>query len=197
METEQTLATTEPEAESTVINSNLPVEPAAAEPSLATTEPKVEPTVPDQYEFTFPDEFEVDPELVKEFSPLAKEFGLSQESAQKLVDLNTKFTNRVHEQNTAAFKKVIGEWATSSKEDKEFGGAKFNENISVAQEALNKFGNDEFKKLLDSTGIGNHPEVIRVLYKVGKMLREDKFHSGSNPDPSNRDVAKMLYTTMS
>jgi hypothetical protein len=33
----------------------------------------------------------------------------------------------------------------------------------------------ELTELLDSTGFGNHPEVIRAFFRAGKQISEGKF----------------------
>lgn len=195
---QQTLSTTETTAP---IEAPAPVQTEAKpaeEPhvSLINAETVALPKAPDEYKFSFPEGFEASEQLVGEFTPLAKKLNLTQESAQELIDLYTKSATYVQEANTNAFKQVVDEWATSAKQDQEFGGSKFTENVSVAKEALAKFGNDKFKSLLDDTGLGNHPELLRFMFKVGKMIKEDKIHVGSNPVSQQRDVASIMYPTM-
>jgi hypothetical protein len=88
---------------------------------------------------------------------------------------------------------------TSSKTDQEFGGEKLSENLSVAKKALDAFGTPELRKLLDDSGLGNHPEVIRMMYRAGKAISEDRFVGGSPGGQkgsgfrSMDDLANALY----
>ena len=44
--------------------------------------------------------------------------------------------------------------------------------------------------------MGNHPEFIRLLYRVGKTLKEDKMAGGQEPTNTGKDVAKTLFPSM-
>ena len=75
--------------------------------------------------------------------------------------------------------KARTEWAERSQSDEEFGGESFESNIEVAKSALNAFGTDPFKQLLQESGLGNHPEVIRFMYRAGKAISEDSYVGNS------------------
>jgi len=125
------------------------------------------------YEFKLPDGVKLEGESLEELKTLAKESGLTQEQAQKLADLGAKqaqsFANQIAEQQKA----VTAEWETQARTDKEFGGDKLDENLGVAKKALDTFGSPGLKEMLVKTGLGNHPEVIRLLVKTGKAISED------------------------
>jgi hypothetical protein len=72
-------------------------------------------------------------------------------------------------------------WVNSIKEDKELGGEKLEESIHVANQGLDKVATEGFKQLLQQTGLGDHPDVIRVFHKIGKMLGDDDYVGGSPP----------------
>lgn len=164
-----------------------------------TTEPvKVEtPQVPEEYAaFTLPEGITLDENLVAEFKPLAKELGLTQEGAQKLVDLQTKMVQEFATKSEESWAKQTTEWLDASKDDKEFGGPKLQENLAIANDVLKKYGSDELMTYLRASGLGNHPELIRFVYKIGKAVAEDKtVVSGGNPN-SQRTTEQMLFPTM-
>lgn len=171
----------------------------SATESKDSTEAKAE-AVPEKYEFTMPEGVEMDSEMLAEFEPIAKELGLSQEKAQKLVDIQIKSLQKLqaaHEiQQEEAFKEMTTQWATAAKADSEYGGAKFNENLSVAQKALKQFASDGLIEYLNSSGLGNHPEVIRTFVKVGKAISEDKFVVGGQGGARATDPAKVIYPNL-
>lgn len=170
-----------------------PVAPQPSQEPQAPQEPQKpqEPSVPEDYEFQAPEGGELNKELVDEFKPLAKELGLSQENAQKLVD----FQNKAEQKKQENWNNLQQEWMDKSQNDQEFGGQAFEENVAVARKALDTFGNDAFKEFLDFAGAGNHPEVIRFLYRVGKAVDEDKMHKGNASD-GPKDPAKILFPNM-
>ena len=99
----------------------------------------------------------------------------------------------LHQRGIEEQEKQWNEWTEQSRSDTEFGGDKLEENLGIAKKAIDQFGSDGLRELLDSsTGLGNHPEVIRFMYKVGQALSEDRFVGGSQGqavDP-NDDVAQ-------
>lgn len=124
---------------------------------------------PEQYaEFQLPEGFQVDTVVMGEFQTLAKELNLPQETAQKLVDLQAK----VETARAEAFSQQVNDWKSSCQNDKEYGGKDFEANAAVANKALVEYGSPELVKMLQETQLGNHPEMVRAFYKIGKQLEE-------------------------
>jgi hypothetical protein len=69
---------------------------------------------------------------------------------------------------------LVKGWADEVKTDKDIGGDKLAENLGVAKKALD-LGPPELKALLNESGLGNHPAVVKWAIAVGKALSEDKF----------------------
>ncbi len=150
-----------------------------------------EPQVPESYEFKMPDGVELDKAAADEFSALAKELKLDQATAQKAVDVAAKMAQRQVEQHAA----LVESWAEATKTDKEFGGDKLDENLAIARKAMDTFGTPALKELLNSTGLGNNPEVIRAFYKAGKAISEDGLVKGTEK-VGDSDPAKKLFPSM-
>lgn len=172
---------------------------AAAEQQQAgqqTTEAKTEAkpgeqsTAPETYEFTPAEGYEFDPRTLAAFSEVAKELGMPQDSAQKILD---KMAPAMAEKQQAQMEEVRNSWAESSKADAEFGGDKLTESLASAKKALDAFGSPELKTLLNETGIGNHPDVIRFMVRAGKAISEDGFVSGAR-SAGNAASAQNLYS---
>lgn len=152
---------------------------------------------PDTYEdFTVPEGMELDAEMVEKFTPIAKELGLTQEGAQKLVDLFNEKVADFGSSQAQNWERVQTEWQTAAKADKEYGGQAFKENVGYAHKALEQFGTPELREALDLTGVGNHPEFIRAFVKIGKAISEDKIRTGSNPAGAPRDQSKVMFPDM-
>lgn len=149
------------------------------------------PEVPESYEFQMPEGIEVDKVAADEFTAIAKELKLSAEDAQKVADVGAKMAQRQIE----AHSKLVESWVEQVKTDKEIGGDKLNENLGIARKALDEFFDPGVKELLNSTGLGNHPLLIKGLYKMGKAIGEDRFVSGK-PAGSTGDVAKTMFPNM-
>src|SRR5574341_1451952 len=114
-------------------------------------------------DFKLPEGFEADTEVLTNFKTLAKEYKLTQEQAQKLVDLQAELATRQSTVTEKQWTDVQKGWRDSATSDKEYGGKEFAANISVAKKALDKYGTPELKQAIELTGMGNHPEFIRLL----------------------------------
>ena len=152
---------------------------------------------PETYsDFTLSEGIEADEATMDEFKTLAKEEDLSQTQAQKLVDLQNKAMIRVGDTLKQRWTDTQKEWRESTENDKAFGGDKLDESLVFAKSAMKKFGNDAFSEMLESTGMGNHPEVVRFLYKVGKSMSEDDIMAGRAAASGGKDPAKVLFPDM-
>lgn len=181
---------------------NTPNEMLIAEPTETgqeTDSPADENTVkegaPENYEFEFPEGFEKDDTLIEQITPIFKEANLSQAQAQKLVNWYAEHSQAQRENEIGAWDNMQKEWVNTTKADKEVGGADFMEKLAVAKKAVDQYGSPELKALFNFTGVGNHVEMVKFLYKVGKAISEDKIISGRGQDQP-RDLAKLLYPTM-
>lgn len=153
-------------------------------------------SAPETYaDFTLPEGVEMDAEFLAEAAPVFKELNLTQEQAQKLVDLEAARVQAGQQAQAEAFSQLMDSWKQSSLKDKEFGGDKFNENIALARSALDKFGTSELKQLLEDHGVGNHPEMIRFMVKVGQLTAEDRPGAASGPTVPEKDRVAILYGT--
>lgn len=167
----------------------------ATTPEPATTEPaKTEAKItPETYgEFALPEGMPVDGPLLDQFKAVAAETGLSQEQAQKLVELHARSVQGHMEAHAAAVKG----WTEAAKADKEIGGDRYEETRHVVGTVLATFGSPELIALLDGTGLGEHPDVIRFTARVGKAMLEDGPAKVRQPDAGPRDHAKILYPDM-
>ena len=144
-------------------------------PEQASAEQQPKAGAPEVYEFKAAEGQTFDPEFLKSYSEVAKELNLTQEAAQTMID---KVGPVLAQQQQAQIAQVRNDWAEASKVDAEFGGAKFNENLAIAKQSIDKFATPEFKQMLDDTGLGNHPEWIRYCYRVSKAFSPDNFEGG-------------------
>ncbi|RDT35821.1 peptidase [Citrobacter freundii] len=147
---------------------------------------------PEKYDFKPAEGQELDTAALEQFEPIARELNLTNEQAQKMVDLyGTKIMPMVQQQQAEAWQKTTEQWAADVKADKEIGGDNLTGNLSAAQRALEQFGDQELKEYLDSTGLGNHPALVKAFIKVGKAMSEDGMVTGK--ESGQRSAAEVLY----
>lgn len=167
-------------------------EKAAADAAKAEEDAKNAP--PEKYEFTLPEGMEMDTAALEQFDPVARELGLNNEKAQKLVSMFAAVRQRDAEASAETVKAMRTGWVDTAKADKDYGGAKFAENLGIAKKALTEFGTPALTQALNETGLGDHPEIIRVFHKIGLRLAEDKFVSArSATAPPETLASRMPY----
>ena len=147
---------------------------------------------PEKYEFTAGEGAELDTEALKDFEPVARDLNLTNEQAQKLVDAYPKILAGVQQRQAEAWQAQTEQWAADVKADKEIGGDKLTANLSAAQRALEQFGDPELKEYLDTTGLGNHPALVKAFIKVGKAMSEDKVVTGGH-ESGGSDLISAFY----
>lgn len=151
-------------------------------------------TAPDTYaDFAMPEGITVDEALLSEVSPIFKELNLTQDQAQKLVDFQARQVQASSQKQVDAFNQLVNDWLDQSRNDKEFGGDKFEQNVSIARSAIDKFGTPGLKQLLEEHGVGNHPELVRFMIKVGKLTVEDVPGGITTPTSKAQDRVSLLY----
>lgn len=161
------------------------------EPAATETEAPPAPKAPETYEFKNPEGLpgEVAAEVHEAYSKAARELDLPQDQAQALYTETVDAIAKHAMKHTAELQqKQTDEWVKAAETDKEYGGKKFAENIGTARKALDEFGTQELRDLLfgpegastpqGQRWTGNHPELIRFLYRVGKAVSEDRFVAG-------------------
>lgn len=126
------------------------------------------PESADKYEFKLGGDANTkhDDELIGEFKNMAHQAGLNPRQAQALLDGYTKFSEA-----------RLGKQATEMQAGldtlkKEWGGA-WDNNLSSATRAVKELGGEELSKVLDETGLGNHPVLVKFFAKLGKEITEE------------------------
>lgn len=153
-----------------------------------------EATAFDVSKVELPEGFEaLDDNLMKEFAPIAEELKLTQEQGQKLIAMHAQTLKASQDAQQQAWADQLTQWAKDAKADKELGGDKFDQTLEIAKSAVAKFGSPELKEMLDSTGLGNHPEVIRVFHKIGKAISEDNPVSAKPDTGQKKSIEERLY----
>ena len=198
-------------------------ESSVGAPPVAGAEATAQPTLLTAVEYTdfvMPEGLPIDTEVMGDFKGVATEYKLSQEQAQKVADLGVKLHQRWAESlikdsdayldslfDPAAeskgdmfggpFKARSEKWAEAAKADKEFGGDKLPESLSVISKARDALTTPELMSFFEKTGLGNHPEVLRMFFKAGKMLSDDSFVNGTRrPTTSEKTLEQRMYPGM-
>lgn len=136
------------------------------------------------YEFKMPEGVEMDEELASEMTPLLKDLKIGNADANKLATALTTYMQKQAEGMMDAYVDKVNKWTSDAKADKEL-GADWDGNVAIANNALQKFGTPELTASLAETGMSNHPEMIRFMYRVAKATGNDTLDRGKDVDTSD------------
>lgn len=148
---------------------------------------------PEKYELKLPEESLLDSESVSQVEQFAKQNKLTQEQAQKLLEQNNALLSNYQQNQVEGLKQKAEEWKSQSKSDKEIGGDGFSESVELAHRALDKFATKELKDVLDQTGFGNHPEIVRVFSRIGKQISDDEFVVSGQRATQEKSAVEVFY----
>ena len=155
----------------------------------------LKPKPPDKYELKLAEKSLLTADDIKEVEEFAKNSGLSQEDATTELKWREHFAGQLQNRLVTDHQTKVAQWAGQVQSDKELGGKNFPETEANAARFMAKFGTPEFKKIMNETGGGNHPEIVRIFARVGKMMAEDDLQDPKLQDPikETKDYATMLY----
>jgi hypothetical protein len=127
---------------------------------------------------------------------LARDLNLPQDAAQKLAETRAADKAAFNQQMQQTLSDKRAEWVDAVKADKDIGGDKLPESLAVAKKGL-QFADPQgtVAKLLESTGFGDHPDVIRLFHRIGTQISEDRFvpAQGSRGPARTDDAVSVLY----
>lgn len=149
-------------------------------------EDEAETEVPEEYDFSeveLPDGMEIDAAFAEAAAPVLKELGMNQEQANKLAGLYAQQLQAQAETQMTEVKKMITGWVDTAKADEEVGKGNWDESVRLGNAALRQFGTPELiQEVMVNQGLGNHPEVIRFMARVGKHVASDNAPTGTETE---------------
>ena len=104
-------------------------------------------------------------EVTTEFAEFTHKNKLDAKEAEELVSMYEKQKLADEQAMQRKFRNQVDGW-------KEQSLSEFDEtDIEEANYILNEFGNEELKQIINSTGFGNHPALVRFCVKLAKHYR--------------------------
>jgi len=147
---------------------------------------------PDKYEdFKLPEGVELKGDQLTAAHALFKDLMLPQDAAQKLVDFHTAQMKAAVEGPAKALSDMRADWQAKTHTDPDIAKVSVDGKtgldavkINVAK-VFSAIGNEklvnDFKEVMNLTGVGDHPAFINVINKLAGFVTEGKHVSGSQP----------------
>ncbi len=124
------------------------------------------PETPDQYAF---DE-RYDESNLEDYKNIAHQLGLTQNQANKILDM---WSQANYDQSQQAQENYEGMQAQGVHALQKEWGKSYNENVELARRAFTNFASKEALDIMEDSGLGNHPEIVKMFSKIGQLLKED------------------------
>jgi hypothetical protein len=131
------------------------------------------PQVPESYDLKVPEGMEIEDAYVKSVAEYAKKHSLTNDQAQSVLNRELNLRASIIKGHEEELEQNAETWLNASETDGEIGGEAFQENVTLAKRVIDKFATPAFVNALNETGLGNHPEVIRIFHRIGKNLKDD------------------------
>lgn len=164
--------------------------PAELRKELGVTDPS-RPTYTD---FKLPEGLVIDPEAMKVAGDMFADAGLSQEQAQKFIDLAVSREQAAAQRSVQAFVDMQNKWVREVKDDPEIGGDKLAATLASGARAIDRLGIPGLKEALDYTGAGNNPAIVKAFARIGQMMAEDRLvPANGGPPNAPRSPAEVIY----
>lgn len=125
-------------------------------------------------ELKLPEGSILDAGAVERIAAYAKERGLTNDQAQELLNRESENVANYAKAQEDHVKAQVDGWKAAVEKDKELGGDAYSKNVELAKRVVTKYGSEDFLKTLNDTGLGNHPELVRVFFRIGRAMGEDK-----------------------
>ena len=185
---------------------------AATSPKEATAEgaPETEasqtedPATPPSYEpFNLPDGAQtIDNEKLGQFTEILGKFKAPQELGQELVNMYVAEVKdtlaRVEKVQAEAWDKQKLAWKEAFIADPEIGGNRQETTVNAAREFITTYGGSpeqqtEIRQMMETSGLGNHPAMIRLLSAANLALSEGKPLPARAPVSQPKSKIQTLY----
>lgn len=187
--------TPDPAASAAVTPAPAVVVPPVVDPAASVTPAPVIPA-PITYVLKVPDGGKLDPGAVERTTATVAKLGLSNEHAQSVLE-HVNGEVAAHEQALIAQAQQTRtvEWVAQTKADAEIGGAKFDATVQSVALAKERFLTPEFSKMLETTGLGNHPEFVRAFAKIGQAMGDGALIApgAGNVSETRKPTSEVLY----
>jgi len=152
------------------------------------------PARPTYGEFKLPEGVTADVDSLKPATELFAETGLSQDQAQKFIDLAMARETAAAHKSVQAFVDLQNQWVSEIKADPDIGGDRLKSSLASANRAIDRLNVPGLREALNFTGAGNHPAIVKAFVRLGQMIAEDRFRPGhlARPDVP-RSPAEVIY----
>lgn len=124
------------------------------------------------------------------FKQLAAGLKLPAETVEKLVEWEAAAASKGQETAAAQRADILHKW---NEQTKACFGPSYQQEIARALDAVDRFGGAELRELLEVTGLGSHPIIVKTFHQISQQISEDSSISGRTRHSTDKTFAEALY----
>ena len=159
--------------------------------SSATQTADVQPIPQDSYAtVTLSENSLISADTLAAFKQTAAQVQLPAESLQKWISYEENRLQMLAQEAEKKQREKIENWAHQTQEAF---GSQWQEEVSKAVRAADAFGGTQLRQLLEETGLGNHPVIVRTFHAVARQICEDITPGGAPSATTDKTFTQALY----
>ena len=139
---------------------------------------------------TLPENLKGQEENFAAFKKLAAELKLPAETAEKLLQWEASAVEQGQKTAQDDRAAILRQW---TEQTKEMFGPSYRQEIVRALDAAARFGGEELRALLDVTGLGSHPVIVKTFHQISQQISEDISVNGKTKNSTDKTFAEALY----
>ena len=154
---------------------------------------------------------QADPNMIQEMVDFAVQNGMTPEMAKAIASREVQLTEESAKASEEQWQSLHRKWAQEIKDDPVLQQGSFEKNVELIKRVVTDYGGkvgengrNELQEVLNLTGAGNNPALLRFILGVAKALPGEGRPVGGNPAPTTRSfdeltvdqAAAKLFPTM-
>ena len=141
-------------------------------------------------ELTLPESLKDCEENFASFKQLAAELKLPAETVQKLMQWEADTAANGQRLADVQRADILAKWTAQTKE---LFGPMYGREIARALDAADRFGGPALRELLEVTGLGSHPVIVKTFHQISQQISEDQSVAGQVHKTTDKTFAEALY----
>ena len=141
-------------------------------------------------------------EALNHFTQLASAHQLGEDAVRAFGGFEQFYREQLDAQGDAEAEELNQQWLTETERDPVLiGGDGFEANIKAIRNVVTKYGGDphpetglnEIQQLMDATGFGNHPVVLKFLLNLSKSMPGEGLPTSGSPSGGEQSLADRFF----
>lgn len=143
----------------------------------------------EEFELSLPEDSYLQESDMESMLDFAKEHDLTPDQAQAVLDAK----EHVYKSFADAQAQQSVDWEKELRIDSELGGEHFTAVADRSRKVIQKFGSEKLITQLNESGYGNHPELVRLLNRIGQAMSNDSLTLPSTFSSEPKSMEEIFY----